>query len=214
MERSPSASIPYYTFDWTYRYVCVGGASVPGREELRGDALKLALFLEFHELVVRDGVDPQRAHEAFLVIDEYAEAIAPDVRDARRPSFRGTGTPEIRRKGRLERRNSHYASERWMSSSPTIRSTGSAPGPQSERAKYANASRDDFEKEMVWHIYKEMTGEGGYSLTSANRSRRCTGCGTRSLTSRPSRRDLLLNGTAGPGRRTRLAKCKGFVSGT
>ena len=27
-------------------------------------------------------------------------------------------------------------------------------------AKYADASRDDFEKEMVWHIYKEMTGEG------------------------------------------------------
>jgi hypothetical protein len=27
-------------------------------------------------------------------------------------------------------------------------------------AKYAEASRDDFEKEMVWHIYKEVTGEG------------------------------------------------------
>ncbi len=27
-------------------------------------------------------------------------------------------------------------------------------------AKAAGASRDDFEKEMVWHIYKSVTAEG------------------------------------------------------
>ena len=29
-----------------------------------------------------------------------------------------------------------------------------------KEAKAASASRDDFEKEMVWHIYKNVTAEG------------------------------------------------------
>lgn len=29
-----------------------------------------------------------------------------------------------------------------------------------EAAKAARASRDDFEKEMVWHIYKNITAQG------------------------------------------------------
>ena len=44
------------------------------------DTARLAmLFIAFHTLTVRDGIDPQAAHKAFLAIDEYRRAIAPDV---------------------------------------------------------------------------------------------------------------------------------------
>ncbi|SDR63363.1 hypothetical protein SAMN05519103_08533 [Rhizobiales bacterium GAS113] len=38
------------------------------------------LFLDFHTAVVRDGIDPQAAHEAFLAIDEYRRHISPDIK--------------------------------------------------------------------------------------------------------------------------------------
>lgn len=45
-------------------------------------AAVLRIFLEFHTMVVRDGIDPQRAHREFLKIDAYARAIAPDIEGA------------------------------------------------------------------------------------------------------------------------------------
>jgi hypothetical protein len=132
---------------------------VPGRQELHGDALKLALFLEFHELVVRDGLDPQRVHEAFLVIDEYAESIAPHVRDVRWPSF------EDRMLRKLEEKTAWKKGiARCFGELDVIFANHPLDGKRARAAiraaKYAEASRDDFEKEMVWHIYKEVTGEG------------------------------------------------------
>ena len=43
------------------------------------------LFIEFNAMIVRDGIDPQEAHHAFLAIDEYREAIAPDIEGASHP---------------------------------------------------------------------------------------------------------------------------------
>lgn len=37
------------------------------------------LFIDFHTMVVRDGIDPQVAHREFLKIDEYRERISPDI---------------------------------------------------------------------------------------------------------------------------------------
>jgi hypothetical protein len=37
------------------------------------------MFIDFHTLVVRDGIDPQAAHREFLKIDEYRKRIAPDT---------------------------------------------------------------------------------------------------------------------------------------
>ena len=37
------------------------------------------LFMDFNTIVVRDGIDPQVAHLAFLQIDEYRERISPDM---------------------------------------------------------------------------------------------------------------------------------------
>jgi hypothetical protein len=39
----------------------------------------LSLFLLFNTLVIRDGIDAQAAHEAFLAIDEYRQTISPDA---------------------------------------------------------------------------------------------------------------------------------------
>ncbi|MEX1180588.1 MAG: hypothetical protein WEB63_07240 [Cucumibacter sp.] len=37
------------------------------------------MFIEFHTLVVRDGISLDEAHGAFLAIDEYRAMIAPDI---------------------------------------------------------------------------------------------------------------------------------------
>lgn len=43
---------------------------------------KLSVFLLFNTMVVRDGVDAQVAHDAFLKIDEYRKTIPHDQRGA------------------------------------------------------------------------------------------------------------------------------------
>lgn len=69
--------------EWLGHFAYAGGAAFFGVQDLRGDAARLRVFVEFHTLVVRDGLDPQHVHDAFLAIDEYAEAIAPDTPGAR-----------------------------------------------------------------------------------------------------------------------------------
>jgi hypothetical protein len=39
----------------------------------------MMLFIDFHTLTVRDGIDPKAAHEAFLAIDEYRQRISHDI---------------------------------------------------------------------------------------------------------------------------------------
>jgi hypothetical protein len=46
----------------------------------------LAMFVLFNTITVRDKVDPQVAHDAFLNIDEYRSTISPDCRGARKTS--------------------------------------------------------------------------------------------------------------------------------
>ena len=49
---------------------------------LTGEARVARLFIDFQTLVVRDGLDPQAVHRAFLAIDEYRFRIAPDTEGA------------------------------------------------------------------------------------------------------------------------------------
>lgn len=67
---------------WADAYEMTGGADFPEVRALRGDASKARLFIDFHTLVVRDGIDPKAAHEAFLVIDEYRTSISHDISGA------------------------------------------------------------------------------------------------------------------------------------
>ncbi|MEH2534426.1 hypothetical protein V1277_006278 [Bradyrhizobium sp. AZCC 1588] len=55
-----------------------GGASSVAVRKMTGLKSELRLFIEFQTLVVRDGIDPQKAHKAFLAIDEYRKLISPD----------------------------------------------------------------------------------------------------------------------------------------
>ena len=49
------------------------------RHDWPEDRKVLMMFLDFHTLVVRDGIDPQAAHREFLKIDEYRRRISPDI---------------------------------------------------------------------------------------------------------------------------------------
>ncbi|MBL8773904.1 MAG: hypothetical protein JNK30_21130 [Phenylobacterium sp.] len=68
--RPPYSSVDPYAF-WVY-------AGVDG-SDLDDVAM---VFIHFNTIVVRDKVDPQVAHEAFLQIDEYRQRISPDIAGA------------------------------------------------------------------------------------------------------------------------------------
>lgn len=59
-------------------YQFSGGACSNKKRSLSGDSLLCAILLDFHHMVVRDGVCPKAAHRAFLKIDEYREAMSLD----------------------------------------------------------------------------------------------------------------------------------------
>ena len=62
---------------WSYRYDYTNGAGAPAQQT--ADLQILMLFITFNTMVVRDQVDPQSAHRAFLAIDEYRQRISPDT---------------------------------------------------------------------------------------------------------------------------------------
>lgn len=64
------------------RYMMRAGASSSALAALSEDGRVARLFITFQTLVVRDGIDPQVAHRAFLAIDEYRFRIAPDTEGA------------------------------------------------------------------------------------------------------------------------------------
>ncbi|MCJ2073526.1 hypothetical protein MKK75_32865 [Methylobacterium sp. J-030] len=64
------------------RYMMRAGASSSALAALSDEARIARLFIDFQTLVVRDGIDPQTAHRAFLAIDEYRFRIAPDTEGA------------------------------------------------------------------------------------------------------------------------------------
>lgn len=71
--------------DWTRPYSSTGGAAFVERRSMTGHTSTMMVFVDFHTLVVGDGLDPNVVHEAFLAIDEFAETISPDIKGARDP---------------------------------------------------------------------------------------------------------------------------------
>ena len=49
------------------------------RHEWPEDRKVTMMFIDFHTLIVRDGINPQAAHKEFLKIDEYRRRISPDI---------------------------------------------------------------------------------------------------------------------------------------
>jgi len=64
------------------RYIMHAGASSSALAALSDEARIARLFIDFQTIVVRDGLDPQVVHRAFLAIDEYRFRIAPDTEGA------------------------------------------------------------------------------------------------------------------------------------
>ena len=58
------------TTGWSDRYSLTGGACYTNIRQI---------FIDFHMIVLRDGVDVQAAHRAFLKIDEFRRSIAPET---------------------------------------------------------------------------------------------------------------------------------------
>lgn len=44
-------------------------------------AVLAQIFICFNTMVVRDGIDPKVAHAALLGIDEYRDAVSPEIAD-------------------------------------------------------------------------------------------------------------------------------------
>ena len=66
------------------RYKRDAGASSTDWRHGSSEQLQALVLAEFHALLVRDGMHPQAAHQASLVIDEYRETISPDIEGASR----------------------------------------------------------------------------------------------------------------------------------
>jgi hypothetical protein len=69
--------------DWTQHpidYHRTAGASFMHVQQEKNPTLRdLMMMLDFHTIVVRDGVPVEAAHKAFLVLDEYRARISPDT---------------------------------------------------------------------------------------------------------------------------------------
>ncbi|WP_137390847.1 hypothetical protein [Rhodoligotrophos defluvii] len=64
---------------WSEKFLMTGGCCY---REFHGHSkeMQIALmFIAFHTCVVRDGIDPQDAHRAFLNIEEYRKRISFDI---------------------------------------------------------------------------------------------------------------------------------------
>jgi hypothetical protein len=58
---------------------------------ISGVSAQLAALVHFHMIVVRDNIDPMKAHKAFMDIDEYRDTVAADTLPAR---CAAVGNPE------------------------------------------------------------------------------------------------------------------------
>lgn len=63
---------------WSDNHIMTMGACLLSRHKLPAETVALLVLADFHSCVVRDGIDPLKAHAEFLKIDEYRARISPD----------------------------------------------------------------------------------------------------------------------------------------
>ena len=68
---------------WSQRYANVIGMCETERHMMSLSEKVMMMFIDFHTVVVGDGIDPQNAHREFLKIDEYRKRISPDIPGAK-----------------------------------------------------------------------------------------------------------------------------------
>ena len=64
---------------WSRRLDFTSGCCELARHEWPEDRKVMMMFIDFHALVVRDGMNPPAVHREFLKIDEYHRRISPDI---------------------------------------------------------------------------------------------------------------------------------------
>jgi hypothetical protein len=64
---------------WSDRYLSTAGCCFADRQDMTPDQKIGQIFIDFHTLVVGDGIDPQAAHREFLKIKDYRERISADI---------------------------------------------------------------------------------------------------------------------------------------
>lgn len=67
---------------WSKRFKFTSGACYQERHECGLQMNALSVLVDFHTIVIRDGVDPAKAHREFLKIREYRYHISPDISGA------------------------------------------------------------------------------------------------------------------------------------
>jgi hypothetical protein len=67
---------------WSSAYDSTDGCCDTQRHKFSIDGKVAQMFIDFHTLVVRDGIDPLVAHREFLKIDEYRKRISPEIEGA------------------------------------------------------------------------------------------------------------------------------------
>jgi hypothetical protein len=60
---------------WAVLYDCSSGSCYPNRRKMTAESKALMMMIDFHKVVVRDGIDPQAAHQQFLKIGEYRRLV-------------------------------------------------------------------------------------------------------------------------------------------
>lgn len=64
---------------WSDAFSYSAGSCFLETKKLKGPALIARIFIDFNTLVVRDKIDPEKAHAEFLKIDEYRKFISIDT---------------------------------------------------------------------------------------------------------------------------------------
>lgn len=72
-------------FGWADDYLYSAGACYAHVSQGTTDQNVAQVFIDFHHMVLRDKMDPEIVHRAFLVIDEYRCALAGDIPGAEYP---------------------------------------------------------------------------------------------------------------------------------
>lgn len=60
-------------------YACTGLACYTDIQKSSFEKRKTIIFIEAMHLIIRDGMPPQKVHEALCVLDEYIDGLADDV---------------------------------------------------------------------------------------------------------------------------------------
>jgi hypothetical protein len=67
---------------WSAPYDSTAGCCESARSGSSLEGKVAQMFIDFHTLVVGDGIDPMAAHREFLKIVEYRGRISPDIKGA------------------------------------------------------------------------------------------------------------------------------------